>query len=229
VKLLDRYVVRNFLQAYIYCIVGFISIWLIFDVSDNISTFIDQHIGFTRVARYYFTQVPQILVILLPVSLLLALLFCLGRMSRANEIVSMLTAGISVPRVLLPLILLGLFTVGATAALNYELAPHADLARRAFLSAERARKSTAVEGQIFRNRTDARTWFIQSFRLHQNVFNNVQVLQQDAHDNIVTSYLAKQATYIPATRTWQLDSARVAYYDAAGNIIREEFQPSLKI
>jgi len=43
VKLLDRYVVRNFLQAYVYCIAGFISIWLIFDVSDNISTFIDDH------------------------------------------------------------------------------------------------------------------------------------------------------------------------------------------
>src|SRR6266481_9367900 len=133
VKLLDRYVVRNFLQAYVYCIAGFISIWLIFDVSDNISTFIDEHLGFTRVAHYYFTQVPQILVILLPVSLLLALLFSLGRMSRANEIVSMLTAGVSVPRVLLPLIAIGVLTSVASAVLNYSLAPHADQARRTFL------------------------------------------------------------------------------------------------
>ena len=44
-RLLDRYVVRNFLQVYLYCIAGFISIWLIFDISDNISTFIDEHIG----------------------------------------------------------------------------------------------------------------------------------------------------------------------------------------
>src|SRR5438105_9875661 len=176
-RLLDRYVTRNFLQAYIYCIAGFISIWLIFDISDNISVFIDQHIGFTRVARYYFTQVPQILVILLPVSLLLALLFCLGRMSRANEIVSMLTAGVSVPRVLLPLILIGLLTVAGSTALNYALAPHADLARKTFLATEKARRESQVEGQIFRNRTDARTWFVQSFRRGRNIFNNVEVLQ----------------------------------------------------
>ena len=44
-RLLDRYVIRNFLQAYIYCIAGFLSIWLIFDISDNISTFIDEHFG----------------------------------------------------------------------------------------------------------------------------------------------------------------------------------------
>src|SRR6266513_5783968 len=121
-RLLDRYVLRNFLQAYSYCIAGFISIWFIFDVSDNISTFLDERISRSLIAKYYLTQVPQILVILLPVALLLALLFCLGRMSRSNEIVSMLTAGVSVPRVLLPLILIGLLTVGASTALNYALA-----------------------------------------------------------------------------------------------------------
>src|SRR5438270_8262 len=192
-RLLDRYVVRNFLQVYVYCIAGFISIWLIFDVSDNISTFIDQHIGLFLVARYYATQIPQVLIILLPVSLLLSLLFTLGRMSRANEVVSMLTAGISLPRVLLPLIGMGLLTVAATMALNYSLAPHAELARKAFLSEAHAHPETLIQGQIFRSRTDARTWFIQNFRAGGNTFNSVQVLQQDAHDNIVTNYLATRA------------------------------------
>src|SRR5450432_4116848 len=94
-------------------------ILLIFDVSDNISVFIEAHLGIVRVLHYYLTQLPQILVILLPVSLLLALLFILGRMSRANEIVSMLTAGVSIPRVLLPLLAIGLLTTLATFALNY--------------------------------------------------------------------------------------------------------------
>jgi LPS export ABC transporter permease LptG len=229
-KLLDRYVVQNFLQAYVYCIVGFISIWLIFDVSDNISTFIDAHLGFTRVAHYYLSQLPQILVILLPVSLLLALLFCLGRMSRANEIVSMLTAGISVPRVLRPLMAVGLLTVAASTALNYALAPHADLARKVILSSEQKnRRESQIEGQIFRNRTDARTWFIQSFRRGQNSFNNVQVLQQDAHDNIVTDYLAGRASFRPETKTWNLENVKIVNYDSAGNITHEETQPSLTI
>lgn len=228
-KLLDQYVTRNFLQAYIYCIAGFISIWLIFDISDNISSFIDQHLGFVRVALYYLTQVPQILVILLPVSLLLALLFCLGRMSRANEIVSMLTAGVSIPRVLLPLIILGFLTAAATLALNYELAPHAEVARKSVLSSERTRRQMNIEGQIFRNRSEARTWFIQSFRLHQTTFNNVQVLQQDEHDNIVTNYLAARAVYLPETKTWQLESAKIVNYDATGNITHEEFHPLFSI
>ena len=228
-RLLDRYVVRNFLQVYLYCIAGFISIWLIFDISDNISSFIEEQIGLRLVAQYYATQVPQIFIILLPVSLLLALLFTLGRMSRANEIVSMLTAGISLPRVLFPLIGIGLLTVGVSMALNYSLAPHAELARKALLSQARGRPDTSIEGQIFRNRTDLRTWFIQNFRLGSNAFNNVQVLQQDADDNIVTNYIATRAFYRPETKTWDLENAKVVHYDPAGNIVDEQIYPSLKV
>ena len=228
-RLLDRYVLRNFLQVYFYCIAGFISIWLIFDISDNISTFIEEHLGLRIVARYYATQIPQVFIILLPVSLLLALLFALGRMSRANEIVSMLTAGISLPRVLFPLIAIGLLTVGASMALNYSLAPHAELARKALLSEARSRPEASIEGQIFRNRTDGRTWFVQSFRLHRNSFNNVQVLQQDADDNIVTNYVATRAFYRPETKTWDLEEVKVVHYDRAGNIVDEQIYPWLKI
>jgi LPS export ABC transporter permease LptG len=228
-KLLDRYVIRNFLQVYCYCIAGFISIWLIFDVSDNISMFIDQHVPLSLVARYYATQIPQVLIILLPVSLLLSLLFALGRMSRANEIVSMLTAGVSLYRVLLPLVGIGLLTVAATMALNYSLAPHAELARKAFLAEAQAHPGRTIQGQIFRNRTDLRTWFVQNFLLGSNTFNNVQVLQQDANDNIIKSYVAVRAYYRPETKTWDLENVRIVHYDPTGNIIKEEFFPTLKI
>jgi LPS export ABC transporter permease LptG len=209
--------------------VGFISIWLIFDVSDNISTFLEDNVGLSVAARYYLTQVPQVLMILLPISLLLALLFSLGRMSRANEIVSMLTAGVSLPRVLFPLIVIGLLTTAAAIGLNYSAAPHAELARKRLLEEARTRAETTITGQIFRNRTDLRTWFIQSFRPGRNVFTNVQILQQDANNNITENYLAAQAVYEPTQKTWNLEDVRVAHYDREGNITDEQFTPSLKI
>ncbi len=228
-KLLDRYVIKNFLQAYIYCIAGFTSIWLIFDISDNISSFLDQRVGLRVAFRYYTTQFPEVLIILLPVSLLLALLFSLGRMSRANEIVSILTAGISLPRILAPLIGIGLVTVGVTTALNFALAPHAELARKRLLEDAKSKTETFVEAQIFRNRTDSRTWFIQRFRPGHEVFNNVQVLQQDAHNNITTNYLAARATYAPETKAWTLENVKVVHYDRVGNITDEQVLPALKI
>jgi len=231
VRLLDRYTIRNFLQPYVYCILGFLSIWLIFDISDNSSTIFDARVSFAAVAQFYWSQIPQVLVILLPVSLLLALLFSLGRMSRSNEIVSMLTAGVSVSRVALPLLLLGLLTTGVAFALNYSLAAHAELARKTFLD-EINRSSThdtSIYGQVFRNRTDNRTWFIAKFRPHSNDFSGVQIVQQDANGNIVRNYLADNASFDPAKKTWRLDRGKVVNYDAAGNIADEKLVGSLTI
>ena len=228
---LDRYVIRSFLQPYLYCIIGFLSIWLIFDISDNSSTLFEGHVSLAEVGGFYFSQLPQVLVILLPVALLLALLFCLGKMSRSNEIVSMLTAGISVPRVLLPLMVVGLLTTGLVLALNYSLAPHAELSRKVFFDNinRGGPRQVRISGQIFRNRTNNRTWFIAHFQPNSNKFEGVQVIQQDEHDNIVKNYLASTANYDPAIKVWHFELTKIVQYDAAGNITHEEFLPTLAI
>ena len=229
-RLLDRYVLRIFMQAYLYCIAAFVSIWLIFDISDNISVFLDQHSSVLLVARYYLTQVPQIFVILLPVSLLLGLLFSLGRMSRTNELVSMLTAGISIPRLILPLVGVGFVTAVISGALNYSLAPRAEQARKTFFEEIRERshaREPGISGQIFRNRADKRTWFVQRFRPEQNEYITVQVLQQDDEDNIVKNYMATSAHYRPEQQAWEFNLVKVVSYDSAGNITHEELLGTL--
>ena len=229
-KLLDRYVLRNFMQAYVYCIASFISIWLIFDLSDNVSRLMEQRLSPMRVAQYYLSQTPQILIILLPVSLLLALLFSLGRMSRANEIVSMLTAGVSVRRILFPLVIVGILTSGLAAALNYSLVPHAESSRKELLDAMTVRRAqVGFRAQVFRNRSDNRTWFLQHFRPGSNEFSSVQILQQDAQHNITRAYFATRAFYRPETKSWEFQHGKTVDYDAAGNILRDQAFPSLII
>ncbi len=227
-RLLDRYVLRQFLQAYLYCIISFISIWLIFDLSESISNILEQRLPPGRIAQYYLLQAPQIIVVLLPVSLLLALLFSLGKMSRANEIVSMLAAGISVPRILLPLFAAGLVSTVVSGVLNYSLAPQAENVRRDFLDAAPSRRDqVGLRAQIFRNRSDHRTWFIQHYKPGGNEFSSLQILQQDAQDNIVRAYFATRAFYRPETREWELQLGKKVEYDEAGSITGEEVFPSL--
>jgi lipopolysaccharide export system permease protein len=216
---LDRYVMRHFLLAYFYCIAGFTSIWFIFDVSDNISTFLDQRISRLLILQYYLTQIPQILVILLPVAILLALLFCLGRMSRSNEIVSMLTSGVSLPRILAPLLVIGLLTTGASTALNYSMAPHGEYAHKRLLEdPQSSRRAFGLTAQIFRNRSENRTWFIQQFYPGENVFNTLHIVQQDANDNIVTAYIITRALYHPETHAWEFQQLKIVHYDKEGNV-----------
>ena len=92
-----------------------LAIWLVYDLGEHANDFQEAHLGFQPIAQFYLVQIPFIIVNQLPLSVLLGLLYVLTRMSRRNEIVSMLGAGVSVPRLLLPLILIGLLlTAGCT-------------------------------------------------------------------------------------------------------------------
>ena len=113
-RILDRYVLQKFLLPFAYCFAGFIAIWFIFDLSDNLPDFLQGKVGFDVLLEYYQSQIPQIVVISLPIGALLALLYSLTAMSRSNEIISMLGAGVSVTRVLVPLIFVGLVLTGVT-------------------------------------------------------------------------------------------------------------------
>src|SRR5436853_3826738 len=55
------------------------------------------------------------------------------------------------------------------------------------------------------------------------------MLQQDANDNIVTNYIASRADYRSETKAWDLENVKVVHYDHAGNILEEQFYPSLKV
>ncbi|HET6406322.1 MAG TPA: LptF/LptG family permease, partial [Chthoniobacteraceae bacterium] len=111
-KLLDRYVLRSFLEPFLLCTFGFLAIWLIIDLSDNGPDFIQAKASLKVMGGFYLTQLPSIIVIVLPVGLLLALLFSLSRMSRTNELIAQLTAGRSIYRILLPLFGVGLICTG---------------------------------------------------------------------------------------------------------------------
>jgi lipopolysaccharide export LptBFGC system permease protein LptF len=100
------------------------------------------------------------------------------------------------------------------------------MARKVFFSGGQA---TDIQGQIFRNRRDSRTWFIQIFRPGSNTFNNIQVLQQNASDRITMSFLALRADYEPRDHSWKLSDARIVRYDPAGNILSEQIEPTLII
>ena len=223
-RLLDRYVLQNFVIPFLYSTCGFLAIWLVFDLSDNGHDFIEAHVKLKTLGYFYLTQFPQILVICLPVGLLLALLYSLSRMSRANEIISMLTAGQSVLRVMRPLFLFGLATACFSLALNYALAPHSDQMRKVLMDqiTKGHDKTNDIEQQLFRNRQDSRTWLVQSIQKKQYLLKGVDISQQDAEGNVVTKWYAAQAIFNPVDKSWTFSRGKQVNFDKKGNILNED-------
>ncbi len=223
-RLLDRYVLQNFIVPFLYSTCGFLAIWLVFDLSDNGHEFIDAHVRLSTLAYFYLTQFPQILVICLPVGLLLALLYSLSRMSRSNEIISMLTAGQSMTRVIFPLFIAGIVVTCASLALNYRMAPHSDQMRKILLDeiARGRQRSDEIPQQLFRNRQDYRTWYVEAIEEKENTLRGVDITQQDAAGNILTKWYADRAVFTPADKSWTFTRGMRVDFDKQGNIIHRD-------
>ena len=230
-RILDRYVLQKFLLPFVYCFVGFIAIWFIFDLSDNLPDFLQGKVGFDVLLEYYRSQIPEIVVISLPIGALLALLYSLTAMSRSNEIISMLGAGVSVTRVLVPLIFVGLALTAITAYFNYEGAPHAEMIKKRMIRDIKRGKRTEVglTGHLYRNREDLRTWFIRKVYADSNRLTDVQILQQDAEGNITTEWYARDAYHNDTTKSWTLQRAKYVEINKDGRITKSELYDELEI
>ena len=226
-RILDRYVLKNFLVPFSYCFFGFLAIWLIVDLSQNGNDFMEGNASPLRIAYYYLTQVPGVIVVSLPVAMLLALLYSLSHMSRGNEIISMLTAGRSVLRIILPLIGAGLLATAASTALSYRLAPRAEAVKKVEFERLKGRHvETMLTAQLFRNRAENRTWYVQrmrkQFNQQSNELEGVDIHIEDKQGNIIRKYYARRAIYQPATGIWNLERGKTVNFDTEGNIIGED-------
>lgn len=241
--LLDRYIFRSFLVPFLYCFLGFLAIWLVFDLTDNGPDFIEAKVSLARIAYFYVTQFPSIILICLPVGLLLALLYSLGRMSRSNEIISMLGAGRSILRILVPLFGVGLLTSLGSLALNYKLAPRSEAIKKKLMEKMTSgkEKNDIVE-QLFRNRADNRTWYVEKLRValdhsgsvpggkaERDELNGIHITQQDAAGNITTRIYARRASFDPSRKVWTFTNGKTVHFDPAGEIVDDTVWPTLEI
>jgi len=183
----------------------------------NLNNFADNQIPLPQIAAYYVVQLPQFLMICIPVSLLLSVLFSLSKMSRSNELIAMLASGRSLGRVLLPLLGVGLLLSGFCAVLNYKLAPYASQAR------VQIKKSgeTMLVAQLFPNRTDRRMWYVTEMPANTSSpepLRGVQIHQEDDKGMIRTIWYAATASYDAQNEMWTLSDGKYVQLTPDGTI-----------
>lgn len=122
-RLLDRYLLRSFLKALGGALGVFLSVTIVVDLFERLDTFIDNDVALPLVMQYYGATLPFLVSVILPIAILLGVLFSLGGMARRNELVAMTSAGVSLYRILAPLLLAGLALSVLGLAFSVELAP----------------------------------------------------------------------------------------------------------
>jgi lipopolysaccharide export system permease protein len=234
--LLDRYLLRCFAMPFLLCVAAIAGIMITMDLLNNANDFVQAKFGVTKILLFYLAQLPQIFVTITEASLLLATLYALGRMSRYNELISMMSAGRSTIRIIAPVLIFAAWCALAVMALNYQLAPESDQTKVEMLNSGRrsvARDTGRVEYNVpHRNRQDRRNWLI--FRLpydlsDRNSMTEVWVMQQDPEGNLKTLITAKRAAWNPEQRNWSFFQAAVTEFAPDLTTKSLEFHEKLRI
>ena len=105
---IDRYVLRQFVLTFFFAILAFITIYLAIDLMEKLDDFFDRNVETPIILKYYLFKIPDIIHLVVPIAMLLASLFTIGRLDTTHELTAIRAAGRSVRRFVLPLLCFGI-------------------------------------------------------------------------------------------------------------------------
>jgi lipopolysaccharide export system permease protein len=122
--LIDRMLIRAYLKAYIICLVSLLSLYIVIDLFTNLEDFAEHKTGLwpvlTHIGSYYTYRSTRIFDQFCEAIVLMAAAFTVAWMQRNNEMIPLLSGGVSTRRVVRPILLTACATLGLS-VINQEM------------------------------------------------------------------------------------------------------------
>ncbi len=197
--ILDRYLLRNFLKGFLACLSGFVFLYVIIDIFSNLQDIIKNHPPIIKVIEFYIYSIPTILIQISPVAALLATLITLGSLNQNNEIVAMRATGLSIYKIIRPIIFSGFILSLAIFLLSETVVPHSQnmshiikehyIENKIETGFEHPIENVAVYG--FNNRL----FFINKLYPKSNTIEGLTILEHDNDQNVKSKIYADKAVW----------------------------------
>jgi lipopolysaccharide export system permease protein len=194
-RLLDRYLFRELLTPLAFCLGGLLILGNCFSLFGELDDFQKEKLRLLDVIEYTVAITPEFLVMVLPITLLLAMLYALTNHTRYNELTAMRAAGISLWRICAPYFVVGCVLSVVLFALNEMVVPRSiDWAERIKTryvpDPDNPDTKTEFSNFGFTNARGHRAWFIGEYNLKTHEMlkpivswrlpdNSIQVLHAD--------------------------------------------------
>ena len=180
-RLLDRYLLRELLVPLLYCLCGFWILLVFGDLFASLADFQKKKLLLGDIVEYYLVSTPELLVQVVPIALLLALLYALTNHSRHHEIVAIRAAGISLWRLTLPYLGMGLVLSIALFALNELWVPQNAEQKERILGRRIPRRDVAgrrgnLPASGVANLREGRTWLAGDYNPKTSEMTNPQII-----------------------------------------------------
>ncbi len=181
-RLLDRYLTRELLLPFGMCLGALLILWSTADLLGDLPDLQKAKLHGLDVAEYVLSLAPDKMFILLPVTLLLALLYSLTQHAKHNEITAMRAAGVSLARIAVPYFALGLLLSLVLLAVNEFVVPMAsahseEIKVRRLNVASDARERRLARNFRLENTRERRYWHVGAFNLDTAAMTNVWITE----------------------------------------------------
>ena len=160
-RILTRYILREYVIPLFYCLAGFISIYVLFELFGSFSRLADSDLPVLVIVEYFIAYLAPFFEWLAPAALMLAALYTMWSFCRHSELVAMRANGVSFGAISRPILFVALLMAAAVAWINEVYVPRkAQWAKQ--LKTERfdSAKMATSDNIVFRNVRDFRTWAI---------------------------------------------------------------------
>lgn len=221
-KIIDRYFLRQFLVTGLFALFAIIIIFIVIDMMENLDDFLDKSAGIEIVSRYYFYFIPEIVKLMIPVALLLSALFTTGRMSTFNELTALKSSGVSLYRLMTPLLILSFIISAGSIYFNGWIVPEANK-KKFNLERQYLQKHLEYVARDNILLQDSRTRILSIGYLDETQNGATRVSIQDFSDTnltiIVGRYDATHMQWDSTTGEWTLFNGTHRRFTAEGEIL----------
>jgi LPS export ABC transporter permease LptG/LPS export ABC transporter permease LptF len=103
-RILDEYILREFVAMFALVLAGFVLLMIVFTFFDLVGDILRNHIALSIVGEYLLNLTPSMLYLIAPLAVLIAALVTFGVMNRNSEIIAIKATGISLYRLIIPIV-----------------------------------------------------------------------------------------------------------------------------
>jgi lipopolysaccharide export system permease protein len=149
-RLINRYILREIATAFVMIVFVLTFVLLMGKILQLMDLMINKGIRLTTIAQITLFLMPSFLIFSIPISLLIAILIGLGRLSGDNEITILKMSGVSLYQLAVPVAYAALFASLLTALTTFFLVPYGNIATKNLLfDMAKQKASIGIREKVF--------------------------------------------------------------------------------
>lgn len=228
-KLLDRYITRELLMPFVFGICIFTSLFMSTELLHLTRLVVELGSPVDAVVKAFLLQMPQVIVYTLPMSMLLATLLSISRLSAANEIMAIRASGRHFVRMMLPVWIAAFFVSIGAFFLNEAVVPYTNYeAERVMVEEVRGRSMpTTQDHVVLRGQDGGGTWILYARRFDgtAQVMNDIVLTRMESYRPVET-VSARRAVW--EDEAWYMEDAVSHRYFPDGRVITTTYSEGLQ-